>query len=330
MSWLRKSISALALLAALAMGGPASAEDMRTIKIAVGGAGFASAYAVIVNELGLFEKHGITAKITVMGAAADATTALISKSVDVAAGGTSEMIMAQSRGQKVIMVINGYDGVPGTLVLSKAAAEKSKVSATAPIADRIKALDGLLIATPSAASLYTTVLKGMTAGLNVRNTYIGTDAMPSALMGGAIDGYIAAGPTWAPPVVKGMGLVWLSGPQHDFPAQFSAVNSGCIQVMADYAAANPELMTKLIAVMADFVKATAERPADVKAAALRAYPNVDAPTMDILFKTEIGGWQTRKLTPADIAHDIQLAKSQNPSNTQFDSIDPASLLYKAQ
>ena len=312
MSWLRKSISALALLAALAMGGPASAEDMRTIRIAVGGAGFASAYAVIVNELGLFEKHGITAKITVMGAAADATTALISKSVDVAAGGTSEMIMAQSRGQKVIMVINGYDGVPGTLVLSKAAAEKSKVSATAPIADRIKALDGLLIATPSAASLYTTVLKGMTAGLNVRNTYIGT------------------GPTWAPPVVKGMGLVWLSGPQHDFPAQFSAVNSGCIQVMADYAAANPELMTKLIAVMADFVKATAERPADVKAAALRAYPNVDAPTMDILFKTEIGGWQTRKLTPADIAHDIQLAKSQNPSNTQFDSIDPASLLYKAQ
>ena len=331
MRFSRASLTGLAAsFAALAIAGAAPAEEMRTITVAVGGAGFASAYAVVVKELGLFEKHGLIAKTTVMGAANTATTALISRSVDVAASGTGELVLAQGRGQKVIMVVNGYDGMPGTLVLSKAAAEKTKVSPTAPVAERLKALEGLVIATPSASSLYTSVLKGSAAGVNVRITYIGTDAMPTALMSGAIDGYMAAGPTWAPPVVRGLGVVWISGPKNEFPAQFSTINSGSLQVMEDFAYANKDLMTKLIAVMADFVKATVERPADVKAAALRAYPDVDAPTMDLLFSTEVSGWQTRKLTPDDMKHDIQLIKSQSAADlSQLDRIDPASLFYKA-
>ena len=278
----------------------------------------------------MFEKHGLIAKTTVMGAANTATTALISGSVDVAASGTGELVLAQGRGQKVIMVVNGYDGMPGTLVLSKAAAEKTKVSPTAPVAERLKALEGLVIATPSASSLYTSVLKGSAAGVNVRITYIGTDAMPTALMSGAIDGYMAAGPTWAPPVVRGLASSGSAARRKNFRSNSAPSTAAACRSWRDFADANKDLMTKLIAVMADFVKATQERPADVKAAAFRAYPDVDAPTMDLLFSTEVGGWRTRKLTPDDMKHDIQLIKSQSAADlSQLDRIDPASLFYKA-
>jgi ABC-type nitrate/sulfonate/bicarbonate transport system substrate-binding protein len=321
--------TSLVAVAMLTVAGAASAQQKREIAIGIGGSGLASGYAVIVKELGLFEKHGIIAKTTWMESANAATTALISKSLDVAASGIGEIVLAQGRGQKVILVINGYDGLPGTLVLSNAAVAKTKVSPTAPVADRVKALEGLTIATPSPTSLYTAVLKGAAAGVNFRLTHMGTDVMPTSLIAGAIDGYMAAGPTWAPPVVKGAGVVWISGPKKEFPEKFSTITTGGLHAMEDYAKANPDLMKGLIAAMADFRQAIKERPADVKAAALRAYPNVDAATMDILFNTEIGGWQTKTLTAADMKNDIQVIKSQSSADlSALDRIEPGSLLYK--
>ena len=168
-------MAGLVAVTTLAVAGTAPAQEKRNISIVIGGAGFASGYAAIVKELGLFEKHGIIARTTFMESANAATTALISKSADVAASGIGEIVLAQGRGQKVIMAINGYDGNPGTLVLSNAAVAKTKVSPTASVADRLKALDGLTIATPSPTSLYTAVLKGAAAGVNFRLTHMGTE-----------------------------------------------------------------------------------------------------------------------------------------------------------
>jgi hypothetical protein len=68
---------------------------------------------------------------------------------------TSELITINSRGQRVVALNNLYGGVAGTLILSKAVADRLGIPANAPAAVRIKALDGLKIATSSASSAFT-------------------------------------------------------------------------------------------------------------------------------------------------------------------------------
>jgi ABC-type nitrate/sulfonate/bicarbonate transport system substrate-binding protein len=319
-------------LAITSLANPSVAQQKRDVTIGVGGAGFGSANVVIAKELGLFDKYGINAKTTVLDSSNAATTALISQSFDVAASGIGELIVARARGQDVVMIQNTYDGLVGTLVLSKAAAEKTGVSANAPTEQKFKALEGMVIATPSASSSYTLALKSVAAkfGTNIRLTFIGTDAQASALGAGAIQGYMSGAPTWAPPVVRGSGIVWLSGPRKEFPPENVPVNSGGLHVMRDFAEANKPLVKALAQAMRDFAKAIDERPADVKAAAMRAYPQVDPETMQLLFQTEVGGWRVKKLTTDDFRHDIEFVKLSNINLPALDTLDPSKIWFDVE
>ena len=119
--------------------------------------------------------------------------------------GPAELIIANGRGQKVIMVANAYSGLGGTLVLAKTAADKAGVASDAPVAARFKALDALVIAAPSPTATYKISFDGAAkaAGAAIRFTYMAMTAMPAALESGAIQGYIASAPVWGIPVLKG-------------------------------------------------------------------------------------------------------------------------------
>lgn len=88
-----------------------------------------------------------------------------------------------------------------------------------PVADRLKALDGLKIASPSAVSSYTLSLRGAAqdVGATIEFIYLAQAAMLAALESGVIDGYASGAPLYAAPLIRGIAYPWISGPRGEFP-----------------------------------------------------------------------------------------------------------------
>ena len=314
--------------AVLAMVGAASGQT-REISMSLASTSFATAAPRIAKEMGLFAKQGLEPKFVIMDNANTATTALISKSVESALSGPGEVVVAQARGQKVVVIANTYGGLSGSLVLSKSMANKLGVSPSAPVNARLKALDGLLIASTSATGVYTVAFKGAAAaaGANVRFTYMAQPAMTAALESGAIQGYIAGAPFWAGPIVKGSGVLWISGPKGELPTEHVPVSSSNLQVMRAFAEANPVVAKRLADVINDLAKAINERPAEVKAALAKLYPTLDPSTLNLLFAAESLAWKVKPVTAKDMAREIAFMKSTGTPLPHIDSIDPASMVF---
>lgn len=311
-----------------AMAGTAPAQQPREVAIGLSSASFATAPGRLAQSLGIFEKHGLKPRFVTLDSGSGAVAALISRSIDVALAGSGEWVAAQSRGQKIVAIANIYAGSGGTVVLAKATMDKLGLSPQTPVKDRLKALDTLTFASPSAPSAYTVTLKksAESAGATVRFTYMAQPAMSAALESGAIQGYISSAPFWALPVVRGTGVAWLSTADGDVPAEYMPKSAISLQSLRASVEADPELTRKLRAVFAEFVETVRQRPAEVKAAAAKLYPDLDARTLDLLFETEAKGWMARPLTTEDAAHEIAFVKMSGVPLPQIDQVDPAAMI----
>lgn len=320
-------------VALMAMIGTASAQELKDVSIAIGSTGFATAPPMIAKELGLFEKHGLNAKIIMMDSGAMAATALLSRSTDAASAGTANFVAALASGQKPVMVANLSLGASATVVLAKGVADKLDVSPSSPASDRLKALDGLLIASGSATSIYTVSLNtaAQAVGATVRFTYMGPEAMASALATGAIQGFVTGAPVWLPSVQNGSGVAWLSGPKGEFPEGSTPVSTTGLLAMRDFVDQNPDITQRLADVFADLVKTLDEDPVEFKAALSKVYPAYDPADIELLFDTESGAWRTAPLTADDIKNDIEFVKSSGAAlQPELDSVDPATVLFQSQ
>jgi len=327
---MKMRIWVLAGLAAMAFAqGPTRAQQAAEVRIGTATGSLVAASARVANELGLFKEQGLTPRFTSFDSANTATTALISGSIDATVSGPGELIVAQGRGQKVVAVANTYAGVGGSLVLAKSVVDKLGVSPTAPVGARLKALDGLVIASTTATSSYTVAyrLAAKAEGATIRFTYMTLPAMAAALKTGAIQGYIGGSPYWVPPVVDGSAVMWISGPKRELPAEHAPAHSADLQMMRATAEARPDLVKKLVAVNEAFGRLIEERPADVKNAIAKVYPELDAKTIDLLYEADARAWKAPPLTPADMAHDIAFMKASGANLPQLDGIDPAAMLY---
>ena len=320
-----------ALVALFALSVPAHAQQTRDITIGLASASFATATLRIAHELRMLDKHGMNRKFVITDSSGTALTGVLSKSFDLGVIGLPELVIAQARGQKVVAVAVTYSGFATSMVLSKAASDKIGVGPTAPFKQRMKALDGLLIATPSATAGGTVAFKAATAaeGANVRLTYIAQPAMQAALETGAIDGYLSSAPFWAYPVVKGGGHVWISGPKGEFPVASTPTVTALLLTTREYADANPDLMKGLKAAVADLGRTIVERPGDVKSAVAKLYPDLPPDALDLLFSVKSLSWNAKQLTPADLGREIQLVKATGVNLPPLiDSLDPASMLVQ--
>ncbi len=314
---------------AVAAGHAHAQQTLRDITIPISSFSFATGGLRIAVALGLFAKNGLNAKVVAMDSANAATSALIAGSVDVVASGPGELVAAQSRGHPVVLIVDVYRGFGASLVLAKTAAAQTGVDPAAPAAQRIKALDGLIVASASVTSSYTVSFKGAAdaVGAKIRFVYMAQPAMAAALENGAVQGMIASAPFWGVPVARGAGVLWLSGPKAELPADNMPASTESIQAMRPFAEANPKLMQQLIASIRDLGAMIVAKPDVVKAAAAKLYPDVDAATMDVLFAAEANNWNTRPMTPADMQHEIDFIRSGGASLPGLDRLDPAQLLY---
>jgi ABC-type nitrate/sulfonate/bicarbonate transport system substrate-binding protein len=220
-------------------------------------------FAFLAQGFGTFKKNGLDVKTVVSGTGALAVAAAISGSGQFVMSGGSDMLTAVSKGQKLVFLARGLGGgLASQLVLTNAAAKKTGLPANATPAQKAKALNGLTIASPSAASSQTTQAERAVAsvGAKINFTYVAPAAMDAAMKAGHIDGIVQAPPFTTGAVYDKSGVMWLNGSNGTFPGGFDVPTYGdpMFETTASYAQAHPATVTA-------FVKSILEAAAMAKA-----------------------------------------------------------------
>jgi ABC-type nitrate/sulfonate/bicarbonate transport system substrate-binding protein len=304
------------------------AAELREISIALSSTAFGASGLSIAKELGLFEKNGLNAKLTVMDSANSGVTALISGAAQGAQAGTGELIAARARGQRIVTISDLYRGYTGSLLLATSVAKNLNIAPDAPIAQRLKALDGLVIATPSATSGYTLTFRkaAESVGAKIRFTYMAQQAMGAALQTNAIQGMISAAPIWHQSVATGGGVLWINGPRGELPPGTVPVSSTSLLLSESTAQNDRELVRQLRQVITDLGSMITEHPDKVEVAVARLYPNLDPKVLKLVLATELQNLKTGPFTIADMKHEIEYVRSSGIDLPNLDRMDPASLL----
>jgi ABC-type nitrate/sulfonate/bicarbonate transport system substrate-binding protein len=326
----RLLMCAAAGLAFVSDGNRANGQELGVVRIGTPSASLASSGLRIADSMGLFKNHGLRAEFVRLDNGSVATAALVSGSVDFALSGAGDLIAAQMGGQPVVAIANQYRGFGIYLVLSKPAAEALHVPPEAPASERIQALNGLLIAGASPTFIGTLAMKAtaLAAGVTVRFTYMVQDNMPSALDSGTIQGFLGATPAWAVPVLRGTGVLWLSGPAGDFPTETSPGTSSLLLSRRDFAQSHTSLVDAMRSILADFGRKVAENPDEVKAAIARVYPTLDPQIIAMYFKNESAAWDAKPFTAKEMAREIRFLRNSGAAPAAaLDRLDAAAMVY---
>ena len=284
------------------------AEPMTAVTIALSSNSLAYGGLRIAQQLGLFAKHGLDAKIIVMDSGNAATAALVAGSVQFCSSGPGEVLSARARGLDVVLVTNLYRGTSAPVLLAKSVAEKLSVGLKAPVNERLKALDGLAIAVPSATSALLLPVKSSCeeVGSKPRFVYMAQPAMLAALEAGAIAGFIASSPFWVPPIRSGKGVIWIDAPHGELPERNAPTSVAGIEVLRSYAQANPDLVSRLRSVFTDVGSVISSQPDQALAALVKAYPGIDPETLKLAFSRDAVNWTQPKFTTADLEKEKSL------------------------
>lgn len=284
----------------------------------------------IAEKAGLFQKNGLAPRITRMTSGNAATAALIGGSVQFCGSGMEEVIAARARGQKIAIVSNIYRGISGVLVLAKDKAAALGVSPSAPAAARLKALDGLSIATPSATSGFNAPLRAAIERNGAKISYIAIaqPAMAAALKSGAIAAFMASSPFWEPAVLQNFGTIWLSTPKPgELPDDLVPIGVAVLQTTESFAQANPEPIARLRAMFDDLSALIKERPDQARKLLAEAYPKIDAQALKLAFDVNAISWARPVITPADIDHQFKITAAAGVIK-DIDKVDRAAVLWK--
>jgi ABC-type nitrate/sulfonate/bicarbonate transport system substrate-binding protein len=281
----------------------------------------------IAEGAGLFLKNGLAPRIVVMDSGNAAISAVLGRSAEFSASGPGEVLAAKVRGRDLVIILNIYRGLTGSLVLSKASAAKTGVAPDAPIEQRLRQLNGLSIAQPSATSAYLHPYKAASeaVGAKIKFVYMTQPAMVAALQAGAVDGIVAGAPFSLASITNGSGVLWISGPKDELPEPVRPTSSTCLQTTVEYAKSNPGVIAAMRGVAADLAAFIRDKPDEALAILARAFPSLDVPSAKAAFAENARNWSAPKMTPDDIKREIEIQVSSG-SLPGVAAIDPASVL----
>ena len=311
--------------AGAALGGRVLARD--AVVLAVSSNSLAYGGLRIAEAAGLYERNGIALRAITMDSGNAAISAVLAGSAQFAASGPGEALAAKLRGRSIVIVCNVYRGLPGSMVLAKAVAARTGVAADAPIAQRLRALDGLTIAQPSPTSAYLHPYRAAAeaVGARIKFVYMTQPAMVAALQAGAVSGFVAGAPFSLAPQSTGTGVLWISGPKEELPEAVRPASSACLQTTAEYAAANPGVIAAMRTAAADLAALITDRPGEARALLARAYSSLSPADVEAAFVENAANWARPVLTVDDIRREIAIQVSSGVL-PGIGSIDPASVL----
>ena len=289
----------------------ARAAELEEVKVAVSSTSFVLGGFLIGQKAGLFAKHGLVPRVVVMDSGSAAMSALLGGSVDFSVSGPPELLAARARGQDVAIVVNLYAGLAGSLVLGKAVAAQLGIPPTAPLADRLRKLDGLVIAEPSATSSLLGPYRAASeaVGAHLRFTYLAQGTMPAALENGAIQGMVASFPFAGTPILRGTGIQWIDGPGGELPADVLPASSSVVQSTRPAIIAKPDLMRRMQQSVIDIADFIVSDQAGARKALAAAYNQLSPAEIDLAYGAQWKNWTKPFLTEADIRQELKLLKA---------------------
>jgi ABC-type nitrate/sulfonate/bicarbonate transport system substrate-binding protein len=319
---LRGCLGAMALAAITVS---AVGQELEKVGIGLASSSLPGGVARLVKQMGLFEAQGLDVSVIPMENDSVAVSGLLSGSLDFVTTAGNQLAVSQSRGIDLVGIRAVYSNFPGVMVLAKSVVDRLDVAPDAPVPERFRALDGLVIATPGPTSSYTAVVApAAEAGAKVRYTYMAQTAMVAALESGSVQGFVASAPFYAQPVLRETGVIWISGVDGEFENAPSAAS--ILSSTRETIETRPELVQKVVQAFIDFSDAVAERPEDVKAAIVQVFPAIDSATLDLLFETGAKGFIGRPLTVEDMKHEIKFTQESGVPLPQPELLVPEKMI----
>lgn len=201
-----------------------SAGALRKVKVMSSLPTLTSAATYLAQARKFDQAHGLAMEILQTGGSSSLQIdGVISKNADFGCPGSGTALDAIREGAD-IKILGAFANNQIAMVISNEQMKKSGVSASAPIADRIRALKGATIATnPVGATYYMmfrTILKqyGLDPDKDVRLVGIQeSSAMISGIQQGRFDAICSASGIVEQAVAQKSGVVWFSGARGDFP-----------------------------------------------------------------------------------------------------------------
>ncbi len=296
------------------------------LSIALSSFSIAQGLSFLAVDGGFFRRENLEVTLVDARTGAGAIQAALSGSVQFATGNVDSALNASAQGKMIYLPLRLYSGQPGYLVLSNKFAGASKVDPKAPLMDRLKALKGATLASPSLGSTNTIFLKkaAETAGVNITVTYIASEAMVAALKTGNIDGMIVSSPYAEVSVAQGIGVIWVEGPRGEFPGTRADDFVIPLSVPEPTLTANPNVVERVIRAYlaaADFVKS---KPNEARAAIRNRFASQD----DALFALV---WERNLPAFLNVIPNVDaLRRSQEQATGSFaqqiKALDPAPML----
>lgn len=245
------------------------------------GAHVASLWPVtIADGAGLFKAEGLEAEVIVTNSGANTLAAVAGGSAQFGALPYGDAMLATQKGQPLVSMAALVNQYTTDAVISTAKAAALGITASTPLADRIKKAKGLKIAVNAPGSgqdkLIRYVLKqhGLDPDKDVTIVGLGNDGMLPAFLAGQVDAYLNSSPTTEQGIAAG-GSWWFRPSQGEVP-QLNGFVYTTLVARPDYMKANPKVteavaraITKALAmlrndearsleVLAKFVKITPE------------------------------------------------------------------------
>jgi len=272
---------AFATLAAFALSAPLSAsalaEDMEVTVAQGASQGFLYLPFLVAEHEGFFAENGLKVN-TLQANGAAIMNALLAGKADIGSN-TPATITAAAKGVYMPTIVPISRQFPADIIVSAKALEARGIDASAPIADRIKALKGMNIGISSVGSTYDVLLRfilptyGLTPDQDVTLVPLGTAAAAAAAMKtGAVDAYIDAAPSPQQAEADGLGTIFISFNNGDVPETVGYVKGWA--ATPEILKSNPAAVQAFVNAIAEALKFIQESPEKATAIAVEANPNL--------------------------------------------------------
>ena len=277
----------IAVAAAVALGGPgfapsAHAQAPRTkVTLTMGGDGLQFTTQHIAMRGGFFAQEGLDAQTLDVGSGPRQVAALLGGSSEFSSLGVIQVIKAGAEGAPLVAVSTAFDLVDIQIVVSNAAAQKSGISESMPIDQKVKLLGGLRIGITSPGSTTDTFVRSLlkARGLDPDKAVQiqpmgGGSNMLAALEKGATDAFAWGAPQSQMAMARNVGRIVINPFNGEVP-EVAGVPYLLLVTSRQTLEQKPQVIRAAVRAYARAMKFARENPDAARALVRQQFPDIE-------------------------------------------------------
>lgn len=299
----------------------ATTQKTTSVKLALGSRGLVFAPVVIADAAGIFEKHGLDVELVITGSGAVTFPALLNGDTPFGAIVFSDSLKAAAEDQFVTNVSTIMSQYATDVVVTKEFAAKNGISGDMEWQDSMSRMKGATIAISAVGSGSDLLLRFLLkeAGLNpdkdVTITPISSDTgRLAAFRAGRIDSVLTSSPI-PETLVDSVDAVYVARPTSGGVEPLDGFVYTTLAVNKQYGEKNPDVVSRMVAAMAETMKLIHDDPAKVNEALSDAegFSELSPEVLDLAIKNNIPAIPESPVIPDDaIAQNAKLLGIESP------------------